>query len=148
MNRADGERMKCKERTQWVFCCTIFKVYHAESDQRDEFNEAVFLVFSHPLFTSPQMPLRPPCRPPLSLSTPLHSVFSLFLRAYLPFSYLFASVSSLTLLPPFTLCIPFFCAPISPRWIIAQRTVQRTQVRIMSLRREHCCLSQARRSKV
>lgn len=27
MNRADGERMKSKERTQWMFCCTIFKFF-------------------------------------------------------------------------------------------------------------------------
>lgn len=87
MNRADGHREGF-----------VVPSSKSVSDQRAQFNEAVFLVFSHPLFTSPQMPLLFLCRPPLSLSTSLYSVFSLFLCAYMPFSYLFTSVSSLTAL--------------------------------------------------
>lgn len=40
------------------------------------------------------------------------------------------------------------CVPVSPRWIIAQRTAQQTQVQIMNLQRAHWCLSLERPSKV
>lgn len=81
------------------------------------------------------------------------SLFSLSLCVYLPFLYLFTPVSSLVTLF-YTLSprshpashLPVFL--FSPRWIIAQKTGQQTQVQIMSLQRELCCLSQERPSKV
>lgn len=118
------------------------------SNQRAQFNEAAFLVFSYPPFPSPQMALLflwPP---------PLHSAFSplrlsaLFISAHFCFIFdgsLFAPTpSSLDCLTR----IQYLCVPISPRWIIAQRTAQPMQVQIMSLPRGHCCLSRARPSKV
>lgn len=60
-----------------------------------------------------------------------------------PLSSPLASSLSLCRLSSISLFVHF-----SPRWIIAQRTVRQTQVQIMSLRREHCCLNQERPLKV
>lgn len=68
-------------------------LYRAVSDQRDKFNEAVFLAFSRPLLTSPQMPLRLPCHPPLSLS---------------PLLRIPCSPSSFVLICPFHVCSLLF----------------------------------------
>lgn len=114
----------------------------------------LFLFSLTPLFPSPQMALLFLCPPPLSLPTPLHSVFSplrlsaLFISAHFCFIFdgsLFAPTpSSLDCLTR----IQYLCVPISPRWIIALRTAQPMQVQIMSLPRGRCCLSRARPSKV
>lgn len=89
--------------------------YQTVSDQRAQFNEAVFLVFSHPLFASPQMPPLP-FLPPSSF---ISLFFSLSLCVYLPFSYLFTSVSSFDGSLRFLLTLgspgsPSLCLPISP----------------------------------
>ncbi len=145
--------MERKERTQAKFRNYLQSLYYQTiSDPRARFNEAVFLVFSHPLFTSPQMPLLfffPLLLSPF-LSSSLCSVFTLFLCVYLPFSYLFTFVSSLTALSfPFVSSrFPSAFVALSPRWITAQRTAPQTQVRIMNLPRERCCSSQERPSKV
>lgn len=124
------------------------------SNQKAQFNEAAFLVFSYP-----PVPVSPNGSP-LSLPSSSTSFYSSAL-----------CVLAFVLICPFHICsllfhlwrltfrsnpssldcstrIQYLCVPISPRWIIALRTAQPMQVQIMSLPREHCCLSRARPSKV
>lgn len=124
------------------------------SNQRAQFNEAAFLVFSYPpVPVSPNgSPLPLPsssissyssalCVLAFALICPFHICSLLFHLWRLTFRSDPSSLECLTR-------IQYLCVPISPRWIIALRTAQPMQVQIMSLPRGHCCLSRARPSKV
>ena len=142
-----------KERTKRTFCCTIFKVFFI----------AVYLTRGISLmklffwFSFTRCSLLPKSLSSFS-SLPfylyLYSSVPRILCAYLASSYLFPSASSLMALFFFLSFLPphltshFVYVPISPRWIIAQRMAQQTQVQIMSSLRERCFLSLARPSKV
>lgn len=124
--------------------------YQTVSDQRAQFNEAVFLVLSHPLFPSPLFFL------PSSSTSLFFSVFcvlplplylsSLFVSVH--FCFIFDCSFSLSRWPLSHPHLPSLCVATVPRWIIAQRTVQQMRVPIMSLLREHCCSSLERTLKV
>lgn len=154
-----GRWRETRGRRETVLLHHLQSLYRTVCDRRAQFNEAVFLVFSSPPCSPPSPQMAPSSTPLLLflLFLLLPSLLPCTLRsrlcAYLPFSYLLTSVSSLTAHflsppPPRSTRIQYLCAPISPRWIIAPRTAQPTQVQIMSLPREHCCLSRARPSKV
>lgn len=150
INWASGGRTENGEDTGKVLLYYLQSLYYQSvSDHGAQFNEAVFL------FLSPSVPISPNASPRLC--------FFSWRRLYL--SLLFCSLalclSALFISVHFCFVVDgSFCSlslsrlalslrgPISPRWTIAQRTVQQTQVRIMSLQREHCCLSPERPSKV
>lgn len=150
--RPDGVKRGDEERR---FCCTIFKVFIGLYVTVGLSLMKLFFLFSLPSLFSPVSPNGSlPLSPYHSPTTSLHAVFSplrlsaLFISAHFCFIFdgsLFVAFPTLHLHPP---RIQNLCAPISPRWIIAPRTAQPTQVQIMSLLREHCCLSRARPLKV
>lgn len=143
LNRwAEAERTR-EERKQGACSCSIFKVCIIRLVlTRGPGLMKLFLLFSLTLCSR-----LPEC---LSLSLSFSALrSSSSFCVYLPFSYLLTSVSSLTAL--FVRLAPFpiaLCSLSAPRWIIAPRTAQPTQVLIMSLRREPCCSSQEKPSKV
>lgn len=144
--------MERKEGIQGEFCCTIFiiRLYLTRglSLMKLLFLFSLALCSHLPnclsstsfLFTSISLSLSVLCVLPLPLC-----LSALFISVH--FCFIFDG-SFRSPPPPHPLVSPTLCAPVSPRWIIAQRTVQRMQVPIMSLQRERCCLSQERHSKV
>jgi len=89
INRADGENGEVIGKVLWYHFQSRY--YHAVSDQRAQFNEAVHLVFSHTSSPNASPPFL--CHPTLSLSlsSSLFSLSSLSLCVYLPFPYHFTS---------------------------------------------------------
>lgn len=154
INQPDGERTDRKERIQGKFCCTIFKVFIIRLYLTRGLS-LMKLLFSLTLCSH-----LPKCL--FSISLPSSSIslfFSVLCTLPLPlclsalfisvhFCFIFDGSFSLPLLPSShpTSHLSVLLSP--PRWIIAQRTVQRTQVQIMSLPRGRSCLSLERPSKV
>lgn len=145
-----------REWIQGKFCCTIFKVFII----RLYLTRGLSLMKQFFLFSLTLCSHLPKClssislpSSSISLSLPLCSLYSPSpLCVYLPFLYLFTCVSSFDgsfrYPSPSSHPASHLSLISPPRWITAQRTVQQTQVPIMSLQRERCCLSQARPSKV
>lgn len=97
-----GRWRETRGRRETVLLHHLQSLYRTVCDRRAQFNEAVFLVFSSPPCSPPSPQMAPSSTPLLLflLFLLLPSLLPCTLRsrlcAYLPFSYLLTSVSSLT----------------------------------------------------
>lgn len=144
--REDGENGEDTGEVLLYYLQSLY--YYTLADQRARFMKQL-LLFSLTLCSHL---LKCLSSSSISLSSSVLCSASSFVFIF-PFhicSLLFHLLTALfrSLLPLVSPRFPSPCNHISPRWIIAPRTAQQMQVRITSLQREHCCLSQERPSKV